>query len=235
MEQGLNEFRKEIIGDCELYHGDCLEVMPHVPRVDLVVTDPPYGMMFRSNYRAVKHEKILNDDQLPLAHIYYAIERATRAAYVFCRWDNLQDMPRPKSVLSWVKNNWSMGDLKHEHGRQWEACCFYNRPDHAFVKRIPDVVYANKTGNDHHPTQKPVVLIEDLIAANVGETVMDPFMGSGTTGIACVNLGKKFIGIELDDKHFETACERIAEAYRTRPRLFDGLHKNKPEQGSLFG
>jgi site-specific DNA-methyltransferase (adenine-specific) len=108
-----------------IYHGDAREILPTLPMADLVVMDPPFGMAFQSNHRAVKHRKIEGDKKLPLDLIELAISRATRAAYVFCRWDNLQEMPKPRSVIAWVKNNWSMGDLEHEHGRQWEACCFY--------------------------------------------------------------------------------------------------------------
>ena len=118
-------FEKVTIQDCELYRGDCLEVLKILPSVDITLTDPPYGMNFQSNYRTVKHKKIKGDHRLPLETIYLSLTLATSAGYVFCRWDNIAQMPPPASVLAWVKNNWSMGDLKHEHGRQWEACCFY--------------------------------------------------------------------------------------------------------------
>lgn len=206
--------RVETIGDCTLYLGDCLEIMPTLGKVDAVVTDPPYGMQFVSNYRNIKHRAIEGDNCLPLQHINMALKLAGQFVYIFCRWDNLPDMPIPKSVLAWVKNNWSMGDLLHEHGRQWEAICFYDRLGHEFIKRIPDVIHANRTGNDLHPTQKPVELIKQLIGCNKGDLVCDPFMGSGTTGVACVELGRKFIGIEIDEKYFDIACERISRAER---------------------
>ena len=100
--------------------GDCLDVMKDIPdnSVDLILTDPPYGMNFQSNYRKIKYDKIKNDNNFPL-WIFEEFNRiARKAVYVFCRWDNLGELPKPKSVLAWVKNNWSMGDLKHEHGRQ---------------------------------------------------------------------------------------------------------------------
>lgn len=194
-----------------LYHGDCREIIPSLDRVDLVITDPPYGMNFRSNFRAQKHEAIKNDDRLPLDLIELSIAHAKRAAYVFCRWDNFVDMPKPKSVIAWIKNNWSMGDLKHEHGRQWEACCFYPREDHEFIKRIPDVIYADRTGNDLHPTQKPESLMIKIIGANKGETVLDCFCGSGTTLRAAKDLGRKAIGIEFEEKYCEIAARRMAQ------------------------
>ena len=194
-----------------VYLGDSREIMPLLPQSELVVFDPPYGMNFVSNHRIVKHEAIANDDALPLDLIEMAISKATRAAYAFCRWDNLAQMPPPKSVLVWVKNNWSMGDLKHEHGRQWEACCFYPKEGHEFITRIPDVIMADRTGNNLHPTEKPVALISKILGCNVGETVLDPFMGSGTTLLAAKDLGLKSVGIELNEKYCEAAARRLTQ------------------------
>ena len=193
-----------------LYLGDCREVLPEIPLADLVIMDPPYGMEFRSNYRTVKYDAIRGDDALPLDLILMAIAHATRAAYVFCRWDNLISMPKPKSVIAWVKNNWSMGDLKHEHGRQWEACCFYPRAAHEFIERIPDVIHADRTGNELHPAQKPVPLMARIIAANVGELVLDPFAGSGTTLWAAKALRRRSVGVEIEEKWAEVAARRLA-------------------------
>lgn len=194
-----------------IYHGDCREILPTLGKVDLLLTDPPYGMSFQSNHRAVKHKRIANDNALPIDLIQEAIEKASRAAYVFCRWDNIKDMPPPRSVVAWVKNNWSMGDLQHEHGRQWEACCFYPQGGHEFIKRIPDVIFADRTGNTLHPTEKPVALIAQIIAANIGETILDPFMGSGTTLVAAKLEGRKAIGIELEERYCEIAAKRLSQ------------------------
>jgi site-specific DNA-methyltransferase (adenine-specific) len=194
-----------------IYHADCREILPYLPKVDLVLTDPPYGISFVSNHRFTKYATITNDDMLPLDLIYLSMNKATHAAYVFCRWDNLPQMPKPKSVLAWVKNNWSMGDLEHEHGRQWEACCFYPKEEHVFIKRIPDVIYANRTGNDLHPTEKPQELLETIILANECRLILDPFMGSGTTLRAAKDLRRKAIGIEIEEKYCEIAARRLAQ------------------------
>lgn len=193
--------------------GDCLEIMRQMPDkcVDLIITDPPYGMDFQSNYRGVRHEKIANDSEFPTWIFPEFTRLARKAVYVFCRWDNLPVVPPPRSVLVWVKNNWSMGDLKHEHGRQWEACLFYPQGEHEFYKRIPDVINADRTGNDLHPTQKPVELIKTIIAANNGDIIFDPFVGSGTTLVAAKELGRQFIGIELSEKYCEIARNRLSQ------------------------
>ena len=212
--------RKEIIGDCTLYLGDCLDVMPTLDRVESVVTDPPFGMCFVSNFRReeTKHMPIANDKDTILlewvCNLYVA-----HSKYIFCRWNNLKDVPHPKSVITWIKNNHSMGDLKHEHGRQTELCLFYNGDNHFFPSGRPnDVINACRTGNDNHPTEKPVGLIEVIIKWTDG-VIFDPFMGSGTTGVACAKLGRKFIGIELEEKYFDIACKRIKKAYE-QPDLF---------------
>lgn len=194
-----------------IYNADCRDILPYLPLVDLVVMDPPYGMEFQSNYRSIKHAPIVGDDVLPVDTIRDYVGKARRASYVFCRWDNLGQLPKPKSVLAWVKNNWSMGDLLHEHGRQWEACCFYPGPSHESIKRIPDVIHESRTGNGLHPTEKPVFLMNAIIGANVGETILDPFMGSGTTLVAAKQLGRRAIGIEIEEKYCEIAVKRLAQ------------------------
>ena len=138
-------------------------------------------------------------------------EIAKRALYVFCRWDNLIQLPKPKSVLAWVKNNWSMGDLKHEHGRQWEAICFYPQQEHEFIARIPDVIMGKRTGNEEHPTQKPTAVLSTIIQANVGDLILDPYMGSGTTLRAAKDLGRKAVGIEIDERYCEIAANRCRQ------------------------
>lgn len=213
-------WRKRVnIGDAVLLLGDCVEIMPVLQEADVVITDPPYGMGFQSNYRVEQHQRIVNDDNAGL--LVWACGIPVRhSRYVFCRWDNLQDgVPRPKSYITWVKNNWSMGDLEHEHARQTEVAMFWPGFEHSWPSGRPtDVVMAPRTGNSEHPTEKPVYLMEQFIRWTQG-VVLDPFMGSGTTGVACTNLGRKFIGIEVEEKYFNISCERIASAY-AQGRLF---------------
>ena len=230
MREKLHGFRQERIGDCWLINADCREVLPLLPVVDVVLTDPPYGMKFRSNYRTVrpKFHAIENDDS-PDALKWACRIDATHSKYVFCRWDNLAEVPRPKSCVTWIKNNWSMGDLNGEHARQTEVVLFYPGPKHSFPSGRPsDVISAPRTGNESHPTEKPVQLMCHVARWTTG-TILDPFMGSGTTGVACVKLGRKFIGIELDPGYFDTACKRIREAYN-QPDLFIEQDKAAPAQ-----
>ena len=208
---------KQVIGNATLYLGDCLEILPTLGKVDAVVTDPPYGMGFQSNYRLQRHDKIAGDDS---GYLLRAIcdTPAKHSRYVFSRWDV---MPcEPKSCITWVKNNWSMGDLKHEHARQTEVILFWPGTEHVWVGQRPrDVVYSQRTKNEEHPTEKPVYLMEQIVGWTAG-VVLDPFMGSGTTGVACMNLKRKFIGIEIEPKYFDIACERIENAQRQQS-LFD--------------
>lgn len=201
-----------------LYLGDSREIVPTLPRPASIVTDPPYGMAFRSNYRAVRHAPIQNDDDAVLLRWACNLE-SHHSRYVFCRWDNLQDVPRPRSFVTWIKNNWSMGDLDHEHARQTEGICFWPGPAHAWggAKRPTDVVFAPRTNNEHHPTEKPVQLLLRVLEWTMGH-VLDPFMGSGTTGVAAVRMGRPFTGIEIEPRYFAVACRRI-EAELRQPRL----------------
>lgn len=207
-----------IIGDATLYHGDCLEILPTLPKVDAVITDPPYGIAFQSNHRTIAHAPIHGDDDAVLLQLACEIP-VKHSRYVFCRWDNIRALPMPKSCITWVKNNWSMGDLDHEHARQTEVALFWPGPHHAWTGARPsDVVHDARTANENHPTEKPVALMKKFVGWTSG-LVLDPFMGSGTTGVACAQLGRKFIGIEIEREYFDIARERIDNAYRQQ-RLF---------------
>lgn len=203
-----------IIGNATLYLGDCRDITPQLlGKYSSVVSDPPYDMAFQSNHRAKQHRAIANDRDDVL--LKWACDlRPDHSSYLFCRWDNLQDVPKPKSCVTWVKNNWSMGDLEHEHARQTEIVLFYPGLCHDFPNGRPtDVIKAPRTGNDYHPTEKPVQLMLAMLEWTRG-TVLDPFMGSGTTGVAAMRLGRPFIGIEIDSCYFDIACKRIEDAQR---------------------
>jgi site-specific DNA-methyltransferase (adenine-specific) len=195
-----------------IYHGDCREVLPDLEPVDLVLTDPPYGMNYVSAWRKqhLRLGGIAGDDNFPmwLFDIEYNV-----AMFVFCRWDNLFEIPKPKSFIVWDKGSHSMGDLNHEYGRQWEGCAFYPGPNHRFIKRPVDVIRVARINPSllMHPTEKPVRVITPLIECHDATTVLDPFMGSGTTLRAAKDLGRKAIGIEIEEKYCEIAARRLAQ------------------------
>ena len=215
-----------------LYRGDSRSVWPTLPTVDVVLSDPPFGMAFRSNHRSKKHERIAGDDDFGLLEWACGLQ-ATHSKYIFCRWDNIAALPRPKSLVTWVKNNWSMGDLEHEHARQTEVALFYPGPGHFFPNGRPtDVIEAPRTGNNHHPTEKPVMLMWAMMGWTEG-LVCDPFMGAGATGVAAAQRRRDFIGIEIDQGYFDIACRRIEAALR-EPDMFIEPASPKPEQLSIL-
>lgn len=225
--------KEERIGGQRLILGDCLEVMPLLGKFDAVVTDPPYGMSFKSNYRKEKHKVIANDECVEL--LQWACEiPVNHSRYIWMRWDNLRDIPMPKSLITWVKNNHSMGDLDHEHGRKTEVCAFYRGGAHVFPNGRPnDVITGTRTGNALHPTQKPVDLMRNVVEWTAGR-VIDPFMGSGTTLVACQKLGRNGTGVELDPDYFEIACKRVDEATRQNDLFVDPPRQKEYKQDDLI-
>lgn len=197
--------------------GDCLEVMKEIPdkAVDLVLTDPPYGIDYQSARRTEwqRKEKIHGDNQFP-TWIYSEFKRIARVGYfTFCRWDNLKEIPEPKSFIVWDKQIHSMGDLEHEFGRQWEGCAFYPCEEHKFKKRPTDVIRLQKIlpHNLTHPNEKPVGVMRQLIECHEAMIILDPFCGSGSTLVACKELGRKYIGIEINPKYCEIAERRLSQ------------------------
>ncbi len=195
-----------------IYHGDCRDILPLLPKVDLVLTDPPYGIGYQSCHTPSwrRKKKIEGDGDFPMWLFEYVPLVAT---LVWCRWDNLYAIPKPKSFICWDKGNHSMGDLNHEFGRRWEGCAFYPGENHQFAHRPADMIIAARVppAQMRHPTEKPVNAITPLIACHVCETILDPFMGSGTTLVAAKLLGKKAIGIELEEEYCKIAVERLAQ------------------------
>lgn len=208
-----------------LWHGDCLELMKNIPdgSVDLVLTDPPYGMSFRSNHRKEKYNEIQNDKSLEWLERYisecYRVIKNNSAIYCFCSWHNvdvfkqaIEKKFKVKNILIWEKNNTSMGDLKGSYAPKYEMIIFAHKGRKLLNGfRYADIIKASRTGNKKHPTEKPVDLLETFIKNSSDENtvVFDGFMGSGSTGVACVNTNRRFIGIELDGVYFNIAKERI--------------------------
>ncbi len=199
---------------CTVVLGKCEKYLKQIPKgaIDLIVTDPPYGKNLVSWRK--EHGPILGDDHFPMETIKQLIKLPRLASYFFCHnlWEH-ESLPKPKSVLVWEKVEiGGTGDTKHEHSRDYEMILFYPRiPAHRFKGRPSDIISASKAGNYLHPTTKPVRLIEEMLEWYNFKTVLDPYMGSGSTGQAAKALGKHFLGFEADDKHHATAVWNINE------------------------
>ena len=194
------------LGEHRLMCGSCRDI-PLEWEWESVVSDPPYGMSFQSNHRKEKHDSISGDNDEDL--LRWACDLpGEHSKYLWCRWDNIASCPKPKSLITWVKNNWSMGDLEHEHGRQTEVALFYAGANHVWPKkRPPDVIEAKRTGNELHPTQKPVDLMETIVSWTKG-VVFEPFAGSGTTLMACEKSKRKCLAVELQPKYCDVIIKR---------------------------
>ena len=195
--------------------------------VDLVLTDPPYGIDFQSHMKKDKTKwmpKIKNDKEPFTGFIseMRRIVKPTGAVMVFTRWDVQQKFidamtingMRPKNIIIWDKVMHGMGDLKRAYGSRYESIIFWANNGFRFNgKRPTDIIRCQRVSASRliHPNEKPVELLETLIkqCTKPGDTVMDMFMGSGSTGVACVNTGRDFIGIELDKGYFDIAKARI--------------------------
>ena len=224
--------RVEHIGDATLYLGDCREILPTLPKVDAVVTDPPYGISYASAWRKDgPTDPIANDHDPPLDSVPLIASRlkAGGALYlatrydVSSRWNDavIGSGLTMKTPIFWDKTNHTSGDLHGDFGGQIEIFIFAHQGRHKLRFRCGNLWRFPRDSASAHPTTKPVGLMERILSCSTdsGGVVLDPFMGSGTTGVACANLGRKFIGIEISEKYFEIACSRIDAAYR-QGRLF---------------
>jgi len=223
--------RKEVIGDCTIYLGDCLEILPTLEKVDAVITDPPYGEKTHSGARTDNGEtKLIEfssiDDSTFQRFCRMAVDLARRWVVMTCEWrhaSKAEESGLPVIRLGvWVKPNGMPQMTGDRPATGWEAVLIMHREGKKKWNGggHPAVWTVNKE-NGEHPTTKPQGLIRKWLNqfTDQGETILDPFMGSGTTGVACANLGRKFIGIEIEPKYFDIACERITNAYR-QERLF---------------
>jgi site-specific DNA-methyltransferase (adenine-specific) len=220
-----------IIGDCQLYLGDCREILPTLPKVDAVITDPPYGINKDGKKRSTgghggrkEYEFLGWDGERPDDQIIHAIVDAGDTVILWGGNYFSDLLPPTMRWLVWDKGqriDQSDGELAWTNMQQALRICTMNR-----VELMLD--------GAQHPTQKPIRLMEWCIEqAGNPETILDPFMGSGTTGVAAVNLGKSFIGIEREPKYFEIACKRIEQAY-AQPDFFVTKAAPKLQQESFL-
>ena len=189
-----------------IYHGDCREVTAWL-EADVLVTDPPYGVSFRPGWDNKFQGVTINNDSSTEARDDVLEKWATRPALVFGSWK----APKPAStraVLIWDKGTVGMGALDVP----WFPCTeeIYVI-GHGWVGSRSSAVMRHVIRNDNHPTEKPVDLLRDLIGKCPPGVIADPFMGSGTTLRAAKDLGRKAIGVELEERYCEIAAKRMAQ------------------------
>lgn len=212
--------RKEIIGDAVLYLGDCRDVLPLIGKVHAVVTDPPYGIG-------------VDRQMAVLSGTRYGNAKAKKSHYVSSGWDdspmddditkqillmsdhqiifggNYFNLPPSRCWLIWdkeVNGNFADAEL---------AWTNLDKPVRLLRHMWNGMLRKGGEDRNGHPTQKPLAVMEWCLShVPDSEIILDPFMGSGTTGVAAMNLKRKFIGIEREEKYFDIACKRIEDAQR---------------------
>jgi DNA modification methylase len=229
--------RVEVIGDATLYLGDCLEILPTLPKVDAVITDPPYGIGFKygESYIDKGGEDYMRLIAMlkgyPLALLQYPEEMmrycvpvlgAPSECYTWCYNSNLGRQSRIWGFWG-INVDWSAVKQPAKNQLDKRVIGFFG-DEPAEVKSYDwcsDIQQIKNVSDEktEHPCQLPSELVGRIIRFAKAKTVLDPFLGSGTTGVACANLGRKFIGIEIEPKYFDIACERIDNAYRQK-RMF---------------
>lgn len=237
--------RKEVIGDCTLYLGDCLDILPTLGKVDAIVTDPPYGIAV--NTATVSSGR----------HNGTGFGLSGSSDFAPVQGDNQPFDARLflnfKQVILWGGNHFSHHLQGGPKWLIWDKRCGGTPDDNADCEiawsnlkgpaRIHRQVWrgffrqgeenASISGAKVHPTQKPISLMLWCISMTSG-VVLDPFMGSGTTGVACARLQRPFIGIEINEGYFDIACSRIQDAY-SRPDMFiEAERKTEPKQEAFL-
>lgn len=221
-----------------LLHGDCLELMKTIESgsVDLILTDPPYNIARKNNFTTMGRRGIDFGDWDKGFDLFSYIDEIPRLLHkdgsvvIFNAWKNIGEIAKYaeskglviKDMLRWEKSNPMPRNRDRRYITDYEIAVWlvntkskwtFNR-QHEMYQR-PEFRGSITTNSERvdHPTQKPLWLMEDIlkIHSNENDTIMDMFMGSGSTGVACKNLNRRFIGIEKDDKYFEIAKNRIEQ------------------------
>jgi DNA modification methylase len=224
--------RRVVIGDCTIYEGDCMAVMPTLGKVDAVITDPPYGIGERASKNksrsvlAAGRDYAGGDewDGAPISSHHIGMMRSMSKNQIIFGGNYFEGLGPTSCWLIWDKQNGSndFADCEMAWTNLSKAVRRIYWRWHGMIRKGDDV--------REHPTQKPVgVMRWCLTHIPDAKTILDPFMGSGTTGVACVKEGRKFIGIELDPDYFDIACKRIRDAY-AQPDMFVAAPAAKPEQ-----
>jgi DNA modification methylase len=235
--------RVEHIGDATLYLGDCRELLPTLSGVEAVVTDPPYGIGFDYYSYDDTRDSLAG---LISSVIVPAIAMARRSVITP---GQTQIWMYP--AAEWVSSvSWdTTGTFGHCGYSQWMPVLIYGKDVSGFGRNASGVLksdvirftggagvgFQRTEAEKAHTCAKPLNVMEAIVArfTDARETILDPFMGSGTTGVACARLGRRFIGIEIEERYFEIALRRIEEAQR-QPDMFVAPAP-KAEQLGMFG
>jgi site-specific DNA-methyltransferase (adenine-specific) len=251
------------IGNCTLYLADCLSILSSLKQVDAVITDPPYeseahtkGRRLlgkqRNGKRTVEFGPLDFDamsNELRDAISNVCAKICTGWFIAFCQAEAVAAWQKSiesaeikyKRAMIWIKPDGAPQFTGDRPGMGYESIiagwCGQGRSKWNGGGRHGVFIHPNRENNNpkEHMTQKPVALMRELVSlfSNNNDIVLDPFMGSGTTGIACVKTGRRFIGIEHNPKHFDTACQRIEQAY-SQPDMFIVQKPEKLVQESIF-
>ena len=239
-----------IIGNCTLYNCDCIEVLEFLEpgSVHTVWTDPPFGIGYIPSHRKVMTiPGMLANDEKPHTEYVGPIVRTVKdggAVYLCTRFDVAAQWMdslkatgvKLKTPVYWIKNNFGQGDLR-DRANCVEIVLFGHVGQHFLRgKREMNAWTIPRPEPSYHPTPKPKELVLRCIQASSdpGDLVLDPFLGTGTTAIACVLTGRRFIGVELDPGYYDMACDRIERAYRDVKNRLPGFDSVSMEQRQLF-
>lgn len=213
-----------------IYNGDCIEVLKEIKdeTVDLVVTDPPYLINYKSgrkpdDYRIKNDTDTEKNREMLSKYIQecYRILKNDTALYVFCTWktlgfflDKIEKLFNIKNVMIWDKVLHTAGDVKCSYAPKYEMIIYANKGKCPIRgHRDTDIIKCKSPSRFTrlHPMEKPVELMEKLISKSSDDesVVFDGFMGVGTVGVACKNINRRFIGVELDKKYFDIASKRL--------------------------
>lgn len=225
--------RIEVIGNATLYLGDCREILPGLPKVDAVVTDPPYGIAYqhsgggagtpgrrdRPSHRNALRPIAGDSEPFDPAHL---INLAPRVL-IFGADHFRSRLPDGGTLIAWDKH---CGRGPNDSFADAEFAWVNIKVKRNVIRYLWKGVACEKAGEEggkrYHPTTKPQGVMHACLDMMQGaRSILDPYMGSGSTGVAAVSRGLSFIGCEIDPEHFETACRRIEDAQRQQ-RLFGG-------------
>ena len=225
----------------ELINGNNLEAFSEIPdnSVDLVLTDPPYNISQKNNFETMNRQSIdfgewdKNADILTWLTLLDRIVKKNGSVVIFNSWRNVADIAdvldasgfETKDLIRWVKDNPMPRNRDRRYVADFEQAVWavkkrgkwtFNRLNDTYDRPLimSGLTPKSEKSFGNHPTQKPIAVMTELLMrhSNPGDVVLDPFMGSGSTGVACVNTNRDFIGIELDQTYFKIAENRINEA-----------------------